>query len=270
VSVAVDGVGIHSGAAVRVRLHRIEGATVFRRGGTVVPADVGHVVATPRCTVLGVDGVTVAMVEHVLAALHVSGFHAGVLVEVDGPELPILDGSAAPWAEAVAALGPPPPAPAPMMIDRPVRLEIGMTTIEAVPGPPSLDVAIDFDHPAIGRQRWSGTPASYRDVLAARTFASVAELEALWAQGLAKGATPGRGILFDVHGPKDDLRWPDEPVRHKALDALGDFALLGRPLGGSVLVVRGSHHAHVTFARRLQTLFPATADQASAASATHG
>jgi UDP-3-O-[3-hydroxymyristoyl] N-acetylglucosamine deacetylase len=261
---SVEGVAAHSGATVRVHLHRCEGGIVFRREGETIPADVAFVVATPRCTVLGHGALTVAMVEHLLAALRVAGFWSGVLVAVDGPELPILDGSAAPWAPAVASLGSPPPAPEPLRLERSLRFSHGRSTIEARPGPEGLEVEIAFDHPAIGAQAWAGPAERYAELLAARTFVLEADLEALRARGLARGAAPGRGILFDVHGPTEPLRSPDEPVRHKALDAVGDFSLLGRPLAATVRIDHGSHEAHVRFMRQLRHCCTATTDPASA------
>ena len=263
--VCVRGVGVHSGASVTVRLHRSEGPLAFRLGATIVAADVDQVVATPRCTVLGEGGATVAMVEHLLAALAVAGFWSGVVIEVDGPELPILDGSAAPWREAVAELGAPPAPPEALHVAHDVRFEHEGTTIELRAGAPSLEVGVVFDEP-IGSQRWSGPPERYGELLDARTFAFRHELEALWARGLALGAAPGRGVVFAAHGPEGPLRSADEPVRHKALDAVGDLVLLGRPLAAAVRIDRGSHAAHVTFMRHLRTLPFMSADERSSSS----
>ena len=255
-STVVEGIGIHSGERCRVELHRSEGPLRFRQGRHEVVADATAVAGTPRCTVLGADGVRVAMVEHLLATLRVAGFWHGVLVAVEGSELPILDGSAGPWREAVAALGPPPPAPGPWRPNGPVRFRHGASRLLLEPGPEHLQASIDFDHPAIGRQRWAGGPACYDGLLDARTFATAAEVWALQAAGGLRGAAQGRGIVFDDDGPSTPLRWPDEPVRHKALDALGDLTLLGRPLAGSLSIERGSHAAHVAFMLQLRIHTP--------------
>ena len=252
-SSVVEGVGIHSGERCRVELHRSEGPLRFRQGRREVVADAAAVVGTPRCTVLGADGVRVAMVEHLLAALRVSGFWHDVLVVVRGSELPILDGSAGPWRESVAALGPPPSLPAPLRPDAPVRFRHGATRMLLEPGPERLHASIDYTHPAIGRQRWSGGPHLYDDLLDARTFATAAEVSALRVAGGLRGAAEGRGIVFGDDGPSAPLRWPDEPVRHKALDALGDLTLVGHPLAGSLSIERGSHAAHVAFMLHLRT-----------------
>ncbi len=238
-------------------LHREAGPLRFRVRGATIVADVAHVVDTDRCTVLGADGTRVAVVEHLLAACHALGFWSQLLIEVDGDELPILDGSAAPWGEALDALGVPPPAPAPWSVERVVGWRSGAgrgaSTVDIAPGGTALEVSIAFDHPAIGNQRWLGAPTDFRDLLPARTFGFAHELAALQARGLAEGAQPGRGILFLDDGASVPLRAPDEPVRHKALDAIGDFVLLGRPLRGRVTIHRGSHRAHVAAMRQFLT-----------------
>lgn len=261
---AVVGVGIHSGRSSRVHLHRDDGPLRFRLGRHEVPADASAVVATERCTVLGVDGARVATVEHLLAALRVAGFWSGVVVEVEGPELPILDGSAGPWRRAVAALGPPPPAPRPWRPRTPLRFVHGHTRVRLAPGDELLTASIDYAHHAIGRQRWSGPPEAFDALLDARTFATRAEVDALLAAGGLLGASEGRGIVFDEDGPAAPLRWPDEPVRHKALDALGDLALLGRPLAGELTIERGSHATHLAFMLQLRAHTDTSPSEASA------
>lgn len=254
-SVSVSGIGVHSGSHCTVHLHRDDGALRFVLGDVSVPARVEAVVATPRCTVLG-DGATarIATVEHLLAALRAAGFWHGVAIEASGPELPILDGSAIAWFEALSALGPPPAPPPAWRAPRAVSFTHGASRIQLSAGPERLEVGIDFDHPAIGRQRWSGTPTTYADVLAARTFVTETELAALLDAGALRGAADGRGIVFGDDGPHSALRWPDEPVRHKALDALGDFALFGAPIEGHLTIERGSHGAHVAFMQQLRTV----------------
>jgi UDP-3-O-[3-hydroxymyristoyl] N-acetylglucosamine deacetylase len=243
-----------------VWLHREPGALRFRAGGATIAADVAHVVDTERCTVLGADGARVAVVEHLMAACHALGFWSGLVIEVDGDELPILDGSAAPWSEALAALGPPPAPPEPWPVSHAVRWRSGAnpgaSEIDILPGEALLEVSIDFDHPAIGQQRWQGRRADYPALLPARTFGFAHELAALQARGLAEGARPGSGILFTEEGTSGPLQTPDEPVRHKAVDAVGDLALLGRPLAGRVRIHRGSHRAHVEAMRHFLAHHP--------------
>ncbi len=260
---AITGVGVHSGRRACVRLYRADGPLRFRTAAGTVTAHVDQVVATDHCTVLGSGAVRVATVEHLLAALRVAGFWSGVVVEVDADELPILDGSAAPWRALVAELGAPPPAPEPWRPRAPWRWASGDAVVEIDPGPERLDVAVAFPHPAIGVQRWAGAPDRYADVLPARTFAFAEDLERLRAAGLLQGADAGSGILFGGDGPHVPLRFANEPVRHKALDALGDFALLGRSIAGTVRVQRGSHLLHVTAMRRLLATPPRPAADAT-------
>lgn len=257
-AVVVRGVGVHSGAPCEVTLRRATGVVRFRRGRETVEAHLRSVVATPRCTVLGHRGARVAMVEHLLAALALRGFWRDVLVESSAEELPILDGSAAPWLAAVEALGAPPPAPAALRPAAPLRSAAAGGEVRLAPcaaaQSPQLCVEIDYPHPAVGRQRWCGDPADPRradELLDARTFGFAHELEALRAAGLGRGATLENAIVFGDDGPLRPLRHPDEPVRHKALDAIGDLFLLGRPLAARVRVVRGSHALHVAFMKEL-------------------
>ena len=248
----IEGVGIHSGRTCRVRLHRDEGPLRFRRGRTEIAADVRNVVGTDRCTTLGRDGARVAMVEHLLAALRVAGWWRDVVVEADEEELPILDGSAQPWQEPIAALGDAPPAPEAWTPDEPVTMKRGESSLAWKPGPARVCGEIAFDHPAIGHQTWCGGPTELGEVLSARTFGFLAEADALRRAGLARGASTERAIVFAETGPLVPLRVPDEPVRHKVLDLVGDLALLGRPLGGSITAIRGSHALHVAFMEHLR------------------
>ena len=249
----VEGVGIHSGRTCRVRLHRATGAIRFRRGASEIPADVRHVVATERCTTLGRDGHRVAMVEHLLAGLRIAGWWRNVIVEVDADELPILDGSAAPWHEAIAELGTPPPAPPSLHPETPITVGRGESSMVWEPGPERVCAEIAFDHPAIGHQAWCGAPEDLTDVVFARTFGFLADADTLRRNGLALGASTERAIVFAETGPLEPLRVPDEPVRHKVLDLVGDLALLGRPLGGSITAIRGSHALHIAFMGHLRT-----------------
>ncbi len=240
----VSGLGLHSGAECRVRLHRSRGPIRFRRDGDHVDARVANVVSTDRAVTLASDRARVALVEHLLGALRIAGFHEGVVVEASAEELPILDGSAEPWLEPIADLGDPPPPPPPLTLDRELVVRSGGSEARAVPGSECLECVIDFDHPAIGRQAWRGGPADYRDLAGARTFGLLAEARELMARGLVRGASLEHAIVFDDDGPLRPLRSQDEPVRHKALDALGDLSLLGRPLAAAVTIQRGSHALH--------------------------
>ncbi len=245
----VTGRAIHCGLTSSVTLHRASGPLRFLRGGTEVPADLAHLSGAERATSLSADGASVHMVEHLLAALRVAGYFAGVVIEASCDELPILDGSAEPWAAAVEELGPPPPAPSALVLEREVEVALRGGRARATPGEESLAYTVAFDHPAIGVQSWAGGPETYGELLGARTFGFERDWEALKARGLALGASEAHVIVFAMDGPTRPLRHPDEPVRHKALDAVGDLALLGRPVRARLTIERGSHALHHELAR---------------------
>ena len=250
----IEGVALHSGVHSRVRIHREEGALRFRRGRQEITASLASVVATPRCTVLGAAAARVALVEHLLAALHIANWWHGLVIEVDAEELPILDGSAQAWLEFLPSLGDPPPPPAPLSLLNALHYQDDhdpACRLQLLPGEAALCVAVDYPHPAIGAQRWCGQPRDYTELAAARTFGFRAELEAMRAHNLAKGASLDNVLAFDAEAACSPLRYPDEVARHKALDVLGDFFLLNRPLQARLEVQRGSHRAHIACLRQL-------------------
>jgi UDP-3-O-[3-hydroxymyristoyl] N-acetylglucosamine deacetylase len=242
--VTLSGPTIHSGEMVTATLARTDGPISFVLDRTYIPATVANVVSTDRTTTLGAEGRTVSLVEHLLAALRMAGFYTGVTVTVSGSELPILDGSAQPWLEALTGLGDPPEPPEALRVSEVVEVRLGDSFARVEPGPALLHCSVSFPHPAIGRQEWSGGPGSYTDLAAARTFGFMAEAEVLRSRGLALGAVLEHAIVFADDGPMSPLRFADEPVRHKALDAVGDLALLGRPIAASITIERGSHRLH--------------------------
>lgn len=248
---SVEGVGVHGGAHCRVTLHREDGPVRFRRGGHTIPATLDAVVDSHRATTLGADGERVGMVEHLLAALALRGFWSGLVIEASAAELPILDGSARVWYDLLGELPAPPPPPRPLRPDRAVTVAAGEARAEVVQGAARLCCGISFEHPAIGEQHWCGDPASYTELIDARTFGLLSDAEALRARGFASGANLENAIVFDEEGPLVPLRAENEPVRHKALDALGDLFLLGRPFEAQVTFWRGSHALHAALMREL-------------------
>ena len=260
------GVGLHSGCRVEVTLRPapVDGGVVFRRVdlGLDHPARFDHVADTRLCTVLALPDrpdVCVGTIEHLMAALSALGV-GNVVVEVDGPELPVLDGSAAPWlflldCAGLAALD----APASVVeVLRPVRVEDGEAFAELRPSrsPLDLTMAIEFDAAAIGRQALTlqlDEGAFRQELAAARTFTQVHEVAGLQAAGLARGGSLDNAVVVDgarVLNPAG-LRMTDEFVRHKMLDALGDLALAGAPLIGAYRGVRAGHGLTNALLRRL-------------------
>lgn len=252
----VSGRALHSGVFCEVRFHVDKGPVRFVRNGSSIEANLDNVTDTKRSTTLEQDGERITLVEHLLAALHVRGWWRGLVIETSAAELPILDGSSAPWLPELDALGPPPAPPAPLQVTEEVCLELGGSRLSASPGAPSLHVEIGYDHPALKNQSWQGDPERYPELLDARTFGFLRDLERLRRAGLATHATLENAIVYAEEGPLARLRSADEPVRHKALDLLGDMFLLGRPLHGSLCAVKGSHTSHVAFARRLRAHHP--------------
>jgi UDP-3-O-[3-hydroxymyristoyl] N-acetylglucosamine deacetylase len=208
------------------------------------------VTATDFATVLGDEsGVCVSTVEHVMAALCGLGVD-NCIIEIDGPEAPIMDGSAAPYVAAIDRAGIV-TLPAPrryFKVLKPVRVVKGQALGEFRPYERGfrLDVEIDFDHPLIGRQAF-GTevePTAFRrDIARARTFGFMRDVKSLWDAGYALGASLENTLVVGedrVLNP-DGLRFADEFVRHKLLDAIGDLALAGAPILGAYRSVRGGH-----------------------------
>jgi UDP-3-O-[3-hydroxymyristoyl] N-acetylglucosamine deacetylase len=266
-AVTCQGVGLHGGAPVRVRIrpsHRRPGI-VFRRvdleagsGARVeIAASLEGVTRVDHATTLSANGASVGTVEHLVAALHGCGIDA-CIVEVDGPEIPILDGSSAPWIALLRRAGtaPLPRARKQLRVLRPKTVSAGESSVSCYPAASfRVSCAIDFTHPAIGHQEIAVdvTPASFeRELAAARTFGFLRDVEAMRAAGLARGGSLENAIVLDETGVMNGpLRFADEFVRHKALDLVGDLALAGLPLAGHFVARRASHRLHVDLARTL-------------------
>lgn len=265
--IELTGTGVHSGAPVSVILHPAAADTglrflVTKRGRVVaeIPARVSQVKNLTLCTVLGDDtGATVGTVEHLLAALRGLSID-NCIIEIDSKEVPIMDGSSAPFVEALDEAGTR-DLSAPrrfIKVLKPVRVEEGDSWGELIPHSGfHLDVEIDFDTAVIGRQRiaFEMSPGVFRnEICRARTFGFMSDVERLWKAGLALGANLtntvalGDGKVINREG----LRYPHEFVRHKMLDAVGDLALAGQPLLAAYRSVRGGHRLNSLV---LQALF---------------
>jgi len=248
----ISGYGIHSGSRSKVFFHLEDGPIRFYKNNTYIPANLDSVVATPRCTVLGKNNQNIAVVEHLLASLHAHNYWSGLVIEVIGDELPILDGSAKAWFEALGDINLKPKIPQAIILKQGVEYNHLNTAIKAIPAKHSLQVNVDYDHPAIGQQSWRGGHLDYKELQTARTFGFLKEAEALKKAGLARRAELENVIIFDDVGAMQKLRFKNEIVRHKALDATGDFFLLARPLEAKITISRGSHESHIAFLRLLR------------------
>lgn len=252
-SVRFSGIGVHSGKPATIVLHPAEadrGIVFVRTDGEEIEIAARHdnVVATELCTMIGVGGRTIATIEHLMAALAATGVD-NLVVEIDGPEMPIADGCSAAFIELLAEAGLRRLA-APrrlLKVVKPVRLEVGDAVLEFLPFDGTrYDVTIDFANPLIGRQSYvlDLTAATFgRDIARARTFGFMADVEKLWKMGFALGSSLensvaiGDGRILNPEG----LRWTDEFVRHKTLDAVGDLALIGMPFLGHFRSYKGGH-----------------------------
>jgi UDP-3-O-[3-hydroxymyristoyl] N-acetylglucosamine deacetylase len=252
----VAGIGVHSGSPVTLTIRPAEpntGIAFLRSGGSgdrEIPATFRSVTATEFATVLGdQSGPAVSTTEHVLAALYALGVD-NALVEVDGPEVPIMDGSAQPFVAAIDQAG-----IATLSVPRryiqvlkPVRVSQNGCYGELQPRARGLRVEteIEFEHPLIGRQSFAleVEPGLFRRELArARTFGFMRDVAKLWSAGYSLGASFENTVVIAenrVLNP-EGLRFPDEFARHKAVDAIGDLALAGAPLIGAYRSVRGGH-----------------------------
>ncbi|MSQ01769.1 MAG: UDP-3-O-[3-hydroxymyristoyl] N-acetylglucosamine deacetylase [Myxococcales bacterium] len=250
--VEVSGTALRSGAPARARLRpgAPDSGVVFLLDGIELPATIAHVIDTTLATTLGGGGVRVVLVEHLLAATLAAGVD-NLRVELDGDELPILDGGALQWLGALARAGrTAQPVPARWWsVSEPVRIETPAAFAMLEPATTlTLDVSVSFSHPQIGAQRWAGDPLSrFGSELAwARTFGFQADAERFRAAGMVRGVSLDNTLVFDDVGALNEggQRAPDEVVRHKALDALGDLALLpGRPRA-RMTASRGGHAVH--------------------------
>ena len=261
---SVSGVGLHLGVACTLEfLPAASGAGIqfLRRdleGATPIPALAAHAVLTERRTQLGEEPNAVHTVEHVLAAVAALGI-VDLLISLDAPEPPIMDGSAGPFFDALRGAGirEQPGFLTVSHLREPVRLAVGDSVYEAFPSDDfQLDVTIEFPHPVIASQHFACaiTATSFAKELAfARTFGFVSEVEALRAMGLIKGASTRNAVVLDDHGVVDnELRSPDEFVRHKLMDCVGDLALAGVGIRARIVAHKPSHRGTVLFVRALQ------------------
>lgn len=260
--VSITGIGLHSGIYTTVELHpaRAGSGITFVRAdldGLRIPALQASTTALDYATTVGKDDVQVGTVEHLLAAIMACGL-TDIDIHIDGPEVPIIDGSALPFMHLIDAAGVRElSAELPVLrVRQPLEIVSGDKSIRIVPANRLIiKYRIDFDHPAIGRQSLQfdfGQDSFLRKIAPARTFGFMRDVEKMRAAGLARGGSVENAIVLDdrgvVNGP---LRFRDEFVRHKVLDLVGDLALIGRPLVGEITAQRAGHAMHSAFVAKL-------------------
>jgi UDP-3-O-[3-hydroxymyristoyl] N-acetylglucosamine deacetylase len=267
--VTLNGIGVHSGAPVSLTFQPAEAGTgvIFTRllddGSSVeyraVSSQVGN---TDLCTVLGTSlSRSVATIEHVMAAIYALGVD-NLMVEVDSGEMPIMDGSSYPFIEAIEQAG---------IVNlgikrryirvlKPVRIDSGASWSEFRPYDGTrFEVEIDFSSPLIGRQSWKGdlSAETFKQELSrARTFGFMRDVERLWAAGYALGSSLENSVVIsdgDTIVNVEGLRYKDEFVRHKTLDAVGDLALAGAQFIGCYRSYRGGHKMNANALKALMS-----------------
>jgi len=255
-----EGTGLHCGRSVRMQLKPAaagHGVRFVRTDcGVEIPASVEYLARLDHATRLSRDGAAIHTVEHLLAALRAMGVD-DVLVALDGPEVPVLDGSSEPFVRLIqtAGLRSHDVARQHIKILEVVEVQRGDASVRVTPADDfRVSYTIAFDHPLLRRQSasYAVTAESFASAIApARTFGFLSEVDALRRNGLALGATLDNAVVIGEHGLLNPLRFEDEFVRHKILDAIGDLSLLGHPLLGHVEAWRAGHALHAALARKL-------------------
>ena len=262
--VTCEGIGLHTGRPVRMALRPApsNSGVVFKRIdfplAPAIEAKPAHIVDVQHATTIGKEGVKVRTIEHLMAAFAGTGLD-NVLVELDGEEVPAMDGSAAPFVELIrrAGLRRQMVARTYLKIKERVVIEAERSSIQIVPSE-RLQViyTMRFDHPALGeqsvafditRERFAGEIAS------CRTYGFLKDIEELHRRNLGLGGSFENAIVIGEGGVVNgDLRFRDELVRHKVLDLLGDLYLLGRPVVGTIIAHGAGHHLHTRLVREIQ------------------
>lgn len=243
----IAGQGLHTGAPARVRFERFDGPITFEQDGNVVTLAELEVVDATRSTTLGKGNVRIGTAEHVLAALAGLGLHAGARVILEGYEMPLADGCAAAFFDALAELriAASPPS---LVVTRRAEIAVGESRYVFEPDDGvSVEVEVDFADPRIAKSaRWNGDPHDFRERIAvARVFGFAHEIEELAARGLASHVSAESVVVFT----RDEVLSAgrpyasDEPARHKLLDLCGDLFVHGGPPRGRVFASRPGHAA---------------------------
>lgn len=260
--VGFQGIGLHSGAIARIRLFPAEmdsGVVFFRSDrGVFINANISSVADTSFATTLHSNGTRIKTVEHLLAALAGLGID-NILIDIDGPEVPILDGSSRGLIEIIRSAGETRlPSPRPhLKITKPVHFREGNIEITALPHDGTMiTYEIFYRHPLIGSRRLTvelGEQAFVNNIAPARTFGFLKDVEIMRDNGLAKGGSLENALILDDEGVvnPEGMRFTDEVVRHKILDLVGDLSLSGFPIFGHIIANRSGHSTNVKFVKML-------------------
>jgi UDP-3-O-[3-hydroxymyristoyl] N-acetylglucosamine deacetylase len=248
----VEGLGLHTGAPARVVLAaRASGGVTLALGGRSARVDELAVVSTDRATTVEAarEGVRVATVEHLFAALAGMGIYERLAISIEGPEMPLLDGGASAWCQALDALDLGASAGPPLRVTRRATLVLGASSYEFAPSDSvDVDVHIDFGDARLAREaRWSGDVRDFRDRIApARTFAFESDLGEFVRRGLARHVAPEAVVVVTPHAilSSGAAFSSDEPARHKLLDLVGDLYVHGGMVQGRIRAVRPGHTAN--------------------------
>ena len=249
--VSLEGIGLHSGDPVKMTVSPAAADTgvLFRASdGTLIPANTDHVVDSNSATTVGAFGVRVRTIEHLMAAAAALGID-NMIVDIDGPEVPAADGSAKPFMDLLRSGGRVTvPAPRrPIVLSAPIRVGTESRWLEVLPADSlRISYTLDNSHPIIGLQvgTYGITEETFaHELAAARTYGFLRDVPAMRRNGLARGGSLENAVVVGKRSVlNDSLRYPDEFVRHKILDLVGDLFLLGRPLRAHV-VGRNAGHA---------------------------
>lgn len=255
-SILFKGIGLHSGTKVRMYVHPGEagsGITFIRKDISGFDPEIQAIYSNVTSTNLGTtlennDGTLVATVEHLMAALWGAGID-NAIIEIDGPEVPIMDGSAAPFMKAFKKTGTASLDQKRSVIEvlKPIKVEYDNKFVEVTPSDKfSIDLEIDFENDAIKKQssKFDGSHMCFsHDIGSARTFGFLEEIEYLQSNGLARGGSLDNAIVLkgDKVLNKNGLRYRDEFVRHKILDCIGDFFLAGKRIKGDFKAYKTGH-----------------------------
>lgn len=264
--IIINGKGLHTGKDVTLKLTPAPAGTgiIFKRkrngNSYIIEANWKNILGGQYATVIGKDGATISTVEHLIAALFGLGID-NILIEIDGPEVPIMDGSAEPFVQLIKETGFKYYRQKRKFINvkRTLRIKEGDSEIVLLPSQEfGITYTIDFPHEAISTQTFNymhGDGAFEREIASARTFGFVKDIIMLQAKGLALGGSLDCAIVIDERGiiNKEMMRFEDEFVRHKVLDAVGDLGLAGYPIKGHLIAYKSGHWLNHKIIRKLFT-----------------